>query len=104
MIDLVFLILRDPDMLDKGLPPIPDSNHSISMPTAPPDSAFPTPAPEIGLGDLDIMDQWLTFMEDPPDLGDKFDMEDEDAGCHFDNLLEEMEGDEPWDKDLESLD
>ena len=69
------------------------------MPTAPPDSVFPTPAPEIGLGDLDIMDQWLTFMEDPPDLGDKFDMEDEDAGCHFDNLLEEMEGDEPWDKD-----
>ena len=49
--------------------PIPKSNHSISAPTTPPDSAFPTPYQtpdsEITFESLEMMDQWPS-----PPLGD----------------------------------
>ena len=44
---------------------IPKSNHSISAPTTPPDSTFPTPYqnpdPEIAFGGPEMMDQWPTL-------------------------------------------
>ena len=50
--------------------PIPKSNHSISAPTTPPDSTFPTPYqtpdPEITFGGPEMMYQWPTDIEDLP--------------------------------------
>ena len=74
---------------------IPESNHSISAPTTPPDSAFPTPYqtpdPEITFQSLEMMDQWPS-----PPLGDnQSDPEDEDAGHDSNSLLEEMDVDTP---------
>ena len=68
-------------------PPITESNHSISVPTTPPDSSIPTPHSEIAFGSLGMMDQWPI----DPHLGDnQSDPEDGDAGYHSDNFLEEM--------------
>ena len=78
--------------------PIPESNHSISAPATPPDSTFPTPYqtpdPEITFEGPEMMDQWPTDIEDPPLQDNQSDPEDEDGGCHSDDLLEEMDGDD----------